>query len=98
MSLYDRKTFYIRSSHNIQCPCLTCLLVREPLVRPEQCDERGRLQQLEAHVDHGEQEERPDHLGGVGQLQYGGAQLDVLTACFHSDSPPLPEGCKVLDK
>lgn len=59
---------------------------------PEQRDEHERFRQLEAHVDHGEQKERADHLWGEGYLQYSGAQLDVLTACFHSNGPPLPDG------
>lgn len=57
----------------------------------EQHDEHQRLNQLEAHVDHGEQKERADHRRGEGYLQYGGAQLDVLTACLHGNGPPLPD-------
>lgn len=59
---------------------------------PEQHDEDPRLHQLDAPVDNGEQEQRADQRLGEGHLQDGGAQLDVLAACFHSDSPTLPGG------
>lgn len=71
---------------------LTFLFEREPLVTPEHHDEHRRLHQLEGPVDKWEQKQRPDHLWGKGHLQNGDAQLDVLTACFHGDGPPLPEG------
>lgn len=59
---------------------------------PEHDDEHQRLGQLEGQVDHGEQKERADRRWGKSYLQYGGAQLDVLTARFHSNCPPLPSG------
>lgn len=75
---------------------LTFLFEREPLVTPEQYYEHPCLYQLEGHVDQGEQKQRADHRWGKGQLQNGGAQLVVLTACFHSNCPPLPEGARLL--
>ena len=57
---------------------------------PEQHDEDPRLNQLDGPVDNGEQEQRANQRLGEGHLQDGGAQLDVLAACFHSNSPALP--------
>ena len=69
----------------------TFLFLREPPVTPEQPDDHSPLRRLEEGEDHGEQEQGAHHLRGEGDLQDGAAQLDVLTACFHSDGPPLPE-------
>lgn len=48
------------------------------------------LRHLKRPIDHWEQKQRAYHFLGESYLQYGDAQLDVLTACFHRNGPPLP--------
>lgn len=89
---YNSRVFIHPSIHP------TFLFGAEPLVAPEQQDERPSLHQLEGDVDHGEEEEWAHHFRCKRHFQNSGTQLDVLTACFHGDSPSLPEEAKTCSQ